>query len=77
MNFGDRYGTMGRLLHRIAFRAGTAQRALSDVENALYAGRIDGITADDPVFIISLPRSGTTILLKLLWRAGRFATHTY
>ena len=51
MNFGDRYGTMGRLLHRIAFRAGTAQHALSDVEDALYAGRIEGITADDPVFI--------------------------
>jgi hypothetical protein len=68
---------MGRLLHRIAFRAGTAQRALSDVENALYAGRIDGITADDPVFITSLPRSGTTILLKLLWQTGRFASHTY
>lgn len=50
MNFGDRYGTMGRLLHRIAFRAGTAQHALSDVEDALYAGRIDGITADDPAF---------------------------
>ena len=51
MNFGDRYGTMGRLLYRIAFRAGTAQRALSDVEETLYAGRIGGITADDPVFI--------------------------
>ena len=42
---------MGRLLHRIAFRAGTAQHALSDVEETLYAGRIEGITADDPVFI--------------------------
>ena len=77
MNFGDRYGTMGRLLHRIAFRAGTAQHALSDVEDALYADRIEGITADDPVFITSLPRSGTTILLKLLWQTGRFASHTY
>jgi hypothetical protein len=77
MNVGDRYGTMGRLLHRIAFRAGTAQHALSDVEETLYADRIKGITADDPVFITSLPRSGTTILLKLLWQTGRFASHTY
>jgi hypothetical protein len=77
MNVGDRYGTMGRLLHRIAFRAGTAQHALSDVEETLYADRIDGITAEDPVFITSLPRSGTTILLKLLWQTGRFASHTY
>jgi hypothetical protein len=77
MNVGDRYGTMSRLLHRIAFQAGTAQHALSDVEDALYADRIDGITADNPVFITSLPRSGTTILLKLLWQTGRFASHTY
>ena len=77
MNVGDRYGTMGRLLHRIAFRAGTAQHALSDVEETLYADRIGGITAEDPVFITSLPRSGTTILLKLLWQTGRFASHTY
>jgi hypothetical protein len=77
MNVGDRYGTMGRLLHRIAFRAGTAQHALSDVEETLYADRIGDFTADDPVFITSLPRSGTTILLKLLWQTGRFASHTY
>jgi len=77
MNVGDRYGTMSRLLHRIAFRAGTAQHALSDVEETLYANQIEGITADDPVFITSLPRSGTTILLKLLWQTGHFATHTY
>ena len=77
MNVGDRYGTMGRLLHRIAFRAGTAQHALSDVEESLYADQLEGITADDPVFITSLPRSGTTILLKLLWQTGRFASHTY
>jgi hypothetical protein len=77
MNVGDRYGTMGRLLHRVAFRAGTAQHALSDMEETLYADQIDGISADDPVFITSLPRSGTTILLKLLWQTGRFASHTY
>jgi hypothetical protein len=77
MNVGDRYGTMDRLLHRVAFRAGTAQHALSDMEETLYADRIDGISADDPVFITSLPRSGTTILLKLLWQTGRFASHTY
>jgi hypothetical protein len=77
MNFGDRYGTLDRLLYRVAFRAGTAQHALSDVEGTLYAGRLEGVTADDPVFITALPRSGTTILLKLLWQTGHFATHTY
>jgi len=77
MNFGDRYGTLDRALYRIAFRAGTAQHALSDIEETLYGDQLNGITAEDPVFITALPRSGTTILLKLLWQSGHFATHTY
>jgi hypothetical protein len=77
MNFGDRYGTFDRLLHRVAFRLGTAQRALADVEAVLYRDAFEGISADKPVFITALPRSGTTILLRLLWQTGRFASHTY
>ncbi|WP_103027127.1 sulfotransferase [Salinibacter altiplanensis] len=77
MTFEDRYGWLDRLLHRTAFRAGTAQHALSDVEEILYRDTLDGISIDDPVFITALPRSGTTILLRLLWNTGRFAAHTY
>ena len=75
MNFDERYGGLDRLLYRIAFRMGTAQHALADVEKMLYRDALP--PADDPVFITALPRSGTTILLKLLWRTGRFASHTY
>jgi hypothetical protein len=77
MNFEERYGPLDRLLYRIAFRAGTAQHALADVEEGLFGDRLDSISAEDPVFISSLPRAGTTILLKLLWQTGHFATHTY
>jgi len=75
MNFDERYGGLDRLLYRVAFRAGTAQHALADVENMLYRDALP--SADEPVFITALPRSGTTILLKLLWRTGHFASHTY
>lgn len=77
MNFGDRYGLLDRLLYRLAFQSGTAQHALADVEEMLYEDTLEGITVDDPVFISALPRAGTTILLKLLWQTGRFASHTY
>lgn len=77
MNFEDRYGTMDRLLHRIAFRAPAAQHALADVEELLFGDRLRSIPLETPVFITALPRSGTTILLKLLWETGRFASHTY
>jgi len=75
MNFDERYGWLDRLLYRLAFRAGTAQHAVADVEKMLYRDALP--SADNPVFITALPRSGTTILLKLLWRTGRFASHTY
>jgi hypothetical protein len=77
MNFEERYGTLDRLLYRLAFRAGTAQHAMADVEAGLFGDEINAVSAKDPVFITSLPRAGTTILLKLLWNTGRFASHTY
>lgn len=58
MNFEDRYGTFDRLLYRIAFRAGTAQRALADVEEMLYGDTLDDIKVGTPVFITALPRPG-------------------
>ena len=77
MNFEERYGRLDRILYRIAFRAGQAQHAMADVEDTLYREKIDSISVEDPVFISSLPRAGTTILLKLLWNTGHFASHTY
>lgn len=77
MDFEERYSWSDRLLHRVAFRLGLAQRTLADVEEALYGDAIRDTSVDDPVFVTALPRAGTTILLRLLWRTGRFATHTY
>lgn len=77
MNFDERYSRLDRFLYRTAFRAGTAQHALSDVENVLYRDTLSAIAIDRPVFITALPRSGTTILLRLLWETGAFASHTY
>ncbi len=77
MTFDDRYGWLDRLLHRTAFRAGTAQHALADVEEMMYEDLLADVSVDHPVFITALPRSGTTILLRLLWESGHFASHTY
>ncbi len=77
MTFDNRYGWLDRLLHRTAFRAGTAQHALADVEEMLFQDELAEVSAAPPVFITALPRSGTTILLRLLWETGHFASHTY
>lgn len=77
MIFENRFGRMERLLHRFAFRTGFSQTMLADVEDRIFADRLASIEVTDPVFISGLPRSGTTILLQLLYRTGHFATHTY
>lgn len=77
MDFEERYGRLDRILHRIAFRAGRAQHAIADVEKILFRDDLAPVRVETPVFITALPRSGTTILLRLLWRTGAFASHTY
>ena len=55
----------------------TLQELLSDLETRLYAERWTGVQADRPIFITSLPRAGTTVLLEALHRLPTLASHTY
>lgn len=77
MIYENRYGRIDRLLHRLAFSARIAQRALADVEDLLHEETLDSIELRAPVLITALPRSGTTILLNLLAETNHFATHVY
>ena len=72
-----RYSPPDRFLHRMAFSTVGVQKALADLEDRLYAGRIANIGIERPVFIASLPRAGTTLLLETLHSAAPFAAHTY
>ncbi|MEI4486191.1 sulfotransferase [Frigidibacter sp. MR17.14] len=71
------YGRADRALHRLAFAGPGLQKALAQVETDRYADRIDLATARRPVFVTSLARAGTTILLEVLARQGEFAAATY
>lgn len=71
------YGRIDRLLHRLAFRAPGLQRALADIEDRLYRERIDLATARRPVFVTSLPRAGTTVLLEALAGVPELGAATY
>ena len=77
MKIQDRYPSSARLLHRLAFSTIPFQKALADMEDRLYAGRLAAVEIVRPVFITSLPRSGTTLLLELLSALDIFAAHTY
>lgn len=72
-----RYGGLERLLHRLAFAALPLQKSLAELEDRLYARRAAGVRVSRPVFIASLPRAGTTLLLETLAPLPGFAAHTY
>jgi len=71
------YSRIDRLTHRLAFRSSILQGVLSDAETKLLAGRWIDFQARQPIFITSLPRAGTTIILGALHRLPGLAAHTY
>jgi hypothetical protein len=75
--FKHDYGSVDKLLHRLAFRGAWVQRAVADIEDALFRRVLSTVPIKRPVFITSLPRCGTTLLLQMLAETGSFATHTY
>lgn len=77
MNPSEAYGAMDRALHHLAFTSIDAQLALAGIETSLYKQTLNRIPIREPVFITSLPRAGTTLLLELLSLLPDFAAHTY
>jgi hypothetical protein len=75
--FKNRYSKLDRLLHAMAFSSIDFQKAVSDIEDRIYAKRIADIEIDRPVFITSLPRAGTTLFLDLISSLDTFFAHTY
>jgi len=71
------YSALDRLVHRLAFATPAVQLAAVDIENAVFGSVFSKASADEPIFITSLPRAGTTILLTALSRLPMLATHLY
>ena len=77
MSSQNSYSRLDRVLHRMAFSTIELQKALADIEDRLYASRFSQLQVDRPVFITSLPRAGTTLLLEIVASLDAFASHTY
>lgn len=71
------YGPLDKALHAYAFGDLDRQVRLGRMETRLYRRRIDRGHADRPVFVTSLPRAGTTIMLDVLANTPDFASATY
>lgn len=57
-------------------RAGFWQR-LGELESRIYAGELEEVRVDRPVYVTGLARAGTTILLEILAGRPGVATHRY
>ena len=71
------YSALDRALHRLAYFSPFFQRVLADLEDSLFSRDFEQIKIQRPVFITSLPRAGTTVLLTALNELPEFACHTY
>ena len=61
----------------MAFSAPVLRNLLSDLENRWYKKELSSVHSENEVFITGLPRSGTTLLLELLYKTGEFSTFSY
>lgn len=74
---GSNYSRLDRLVHRLAMSQLEVQQLLSRLEDKQYRSLELKISANNPVFITSLPRAGTTLLLETLLESRAFASHSY
>jgi hypothetical protein len=71
------YGKIDRLLHRMAFGGIELQKAVADIEDRMYRAALEKITPLPPIFVTSVPRAGTTLLLDAIATLPTCAVHTY
>ena len=71
------YSRMDRLVHKLAFASPTIQFAAADIEKIAFRSFYAGTSSDQAIFITSLPRAGTTVMLEALSRLPTLAAHVY
>ncbi len=77
MDSSSNYTRLDRALHKISFGSSILQDVLTDIETSLFANSWKDASSSRPIFITSLPRAGTTIILEALYRLPGLAAHTY
>jgi hypothetical protein len=75
--FHVNYTFLDRVIHRIAFLSPAVQLTAADIEKAIFASAYRDVTISRPVFITSLPRAGTTVLLDAVAQLPSVCTHVY
>lgn len=77
MSWTEQYTALDRAIHRMAFANTGIQMAVADIEEVAFRAQLKDVPCKAPVFVTSLPRAGTTLMLEILSTVPDFATHTY
>jgi Sulfotransferase family len=71
------YSFLDQAVHRLAFGAPHLQITLCEIEDSLFENDFKKTKMASPIFVTSLPRAGTTILLEALEKIPGLASHRY
>lgn len=71
------YSLADRLVHKIAFGSSIPQQMLLDMEEKKHGDRIAAQQIGAPIFVTSLPRAGTTLLLEVLAHHPALVSHNH
>jgi len=71
------YTTLDRLLHHIALGSKAVRAASFDLERGFARIDAERSVKEPHVFVTGLARAGTSLLLRMLYDSGRYATQSY
>lgn len=71
------YSLADRLVHKIAFASEIPQQLLLDMEQKRFGAQIAAQPIGAPIFVTSLPRAGTTLLLEVLAQHPDLVSHSH
>ena len=71
------YSKWDLLLHRLALNSNRVQRVAFDLDCLMSRSEPTADRPERPTYVAGLARSGTTLLLQLLYESGAFVTLTY
>ena len=75
--FEVKYSRVDRLIHDLAMGQLEMQKWLSQLEDRNFDRSHPEISAADPIFITSLPRAGTTLMLQFVSQVPGLVSHSY
>lgn len=77
MSLAKNYNFLDKTLHHLAFGVPGLGNMMAELESSLFKKELAGIESNNEVFVSGLPRSGTTLLLELLYKTDEFSTFSY